>query len=138
MVTERTVTVLDEDQEQSLDGEVRDGDLLVTSDSLEESLGWHLEDRGLCRDDTCVPADPDDLLQGGLLDLEAIADLLDRPYAAETNPPAASLGTPARRSRDAGSDNRAPDFTLQDLDGNEHSLSDFEGNKIFLLVWASW
>lgn len=29
-------------------------------------------------------------------------------------------------------------FTLEDLDGNKVSLSDFEGKKIFLNFWASW
>jgi peroxiredoxin len=32
----------------------------------------------------------------------------------------------------------APDFTLPDIDGNSHSLSDFRGKKILLLTWASW
>lgn len=33
---------------------------------------------------------------------------------------------------------RAPDFTVNDLDGNPVSLSDFEGKKIMLNFWASW
>jgi peroxiredoxin len=32
----------------------------------------------------------------------------------------------------------APDFTLPDLDGRMHSLSDYRGKKVFLLAWASW
>ena len=32
----------------------------------------------------------------------------------------------------------APDFTLPDIDGNPHSLSDFRGKKVFLVTWASW
>lgn len=33
----------------------------------------------------------------------------------------------------------APDFTLEDLDGNTVSLKDFQGEKIvFLNFWASW
>ncbi|MCH8076410.1 MAG: redoxin domain-containing protein [SAR324 cluster bacterium] len=33
---------------------------------------------------------------------------------------------------------QAPDFTLPDLDGRPHSLSDFRGKKVFLVSWASW
>jgi peroxiredoxin len=32
----------------------------------------------------------------------------------------------------------APDFTLPDIDGQLHSLSDFLGKKVFLVTWASW
>lgn len=33
---------------------------------------------------------------------------------------------------------RAPDFTLPDLQGREHSLSDYRGCKVVLVSWASW
>jgi cytochrome c biogenesis protein CcmG/thiol:disulfide interchange protein DsbE len=32
----------------------------------------------------------------------------------------------------------APDFTLQDLDGNPVSLSDYEGKVIMVNFWATW
>lgn len=32
----------------------------------------------------------------------------------------------------------APDFTLQDMDGNDVSISDFRGKKVFLTFWATW
>lgn len=32
----------------------------------------------------------------------------------------------------------APDFTLKTLDGEEVSLSDYRGKKVFLNFWASW
>jgi peroxiredoxin len=37
-----------------------------------------------------------------------------------------------------GSDQMAPDFTLEDLNGNKISLSDFEGKVLFLNFWATW
>lgn len=33
---------------------------------------------------------------------------------------------------------KAPDFTLKDFDGNNVSLSDFRGKKVFLNFWATW
>lgn len=32
----------------------------------------------------------------------------------------------------------APDFTLPDLNGKLHSLSDFRGKRVLLVTWASW
>ena len=32
----------------------------------------------------------------------------------------------------------APDFTLQDLEGNTHALSDYTGKVLILNFWATW
>jgi peroxiredoxin len=32
----------------------------------------------------------------------------------------------------------APDFSLRDLDGRVHRLSDFRGKVVFLNLWATW
>lgn len=32
----------------------------------------------------------------------------------------------------------APDFTLEDMDGNKVSLSDYKGKIVFLNFWATW
>ena len=36
------------------------------------------------------------------------------------------------------SSNLAPDFTVYDLEGNAHKLSDFRGKPVLLNFWASW
>jgi thiol-disulfide isomerase/thioredoxin len=33
---------------------------------------------------------------------------------------------------------KAPDFTLLDMDGNQVKLSDYEGKMVFLNFWATW
>lgn len=35
-------------------------------------------------------------------------------------------------------ENLAPDFTVYDLEGNAHSLSDFRGKPVIVNFWASW
>ena len=41
-------------------------------------------------------------------------------------------------ARAIDNDTVAPDFTLEDLNGTTHSLSDFEGKVLFLNFWATW
>ena len=41
-------------------------------------------------------------------------------------------------SEAAENDNLAPDFTVYDLEGNAHSLSDFRGKPVIVNFWASW
>lgn len=33
---------------------------------------------------------------------------------------------------------KAPDFILYDMDGNDHQLSDYKGKGIFLNFWGTW
>jgi len=47
--------------------------------------------------------------------------------------------TSAEPKEDPGADRRqAPDFTLADLSGSQHSLSDFRGKVVLLDFWATW
>ena len=41
-------------------------------------------------------------------------------------------------SEAAENDNLAPDFTVYDLEGNAHKLSDFRGKPVIVNFWASW
>ena len=41
-------------------------------------------------------------------------------------------------SEAAANDNLAPDFTVYDLEGNAHKLSDFRGKPVIVNFWASW
>ena len=33
---------------------------------------------------------------------------------------------------------KAPDFTLTDINGKEHKLSDYKGKDVMLIFWATW
>lgn len=50
---------------------------------------------------------------------------------------ACSSGNQASSGTTASSQ-KAPNFTLTDLDGNTHSLKDYAGQKVYLKFWASW
>lgn len=71
-----------------------------------------------------------------------------RPAASQSQAPAPSpaqpeapASTPAPESESASSESQnppAPDFTLVDQFGNEHTLSDYQGKTVFLNFWATW
>jgi len=48
------------------------------------------------------------------------------------------LGAPAADRAARLASLEAPDFSLPDLSGRLHSLSDQRGKKTLLIAWASW
>ena len=107
--------------------------------SLERALGWKLRPEGLCRGSVCVPVrDRAALLAGDGIDLAGFAAALGRPLALDAAEGAAALGTAASERRARLLSLEAPDFTLPDLAGRLHSLSDHRGRKVLLVAYASW
>jgi hypothetical protein len=138
----RRFTVIQADGATAVDAVVDAGQATVrfSAAAVEHSLGWQRKAEGLCRDDVCIPSRR---LAGvehsdGMIDLAALAALLGRPVAIDVDAGAAfvGVGAPERATRLARFD--APDFTLPDLDGRLHSLSEHRGKKVFLATWASW
>ena len=111
----------------------------LTPDAVRAALGWELKPQGLCRGDACLPVRPaHGLLRDDGIDLAALAALLDRPLALDAGERVAWLGASAVERGARLASLEAPDFTLPDLDGHPHALTDFRGRKVFLLAWASW
>lgn len=135
----QTFTVLDETRASVVDADVDDGRVLLTPDALDRGLGWKLKPEGFCREDICVPVrEGSGVIRDDAVDLAAFADLLGRPLALDIEERAAAVGASAQDRASALTSLEAPNFTLPDLDGAPHSLSDHRGNKVFLAVWASW
>jgi hypothetical protein len=99
--------------------------------SLEAATGWTLKPEGLCRDDACVIV-PDDARD----DPVTLWQRLGWPVAQSGDD--VYLGEPAAQRADALAGAEAPDFTLRDLEGREHSLRAHRGKKVFLVSWAPW
>jgi hypothetical protein len=107
--------------------------------AVRTSLGWELKPQGLCRGDTCMPVPPEHrLLHPDGIDLAALASVLERPLAIDLDERVAWLGASAAERGARLQSLEAPDFTLPDLQGRDHSLSDYRGRRILLLAWASW
>ena len=117
-----------------------DGDrLLLAPDALTAAIGWALKPQGLCRDDVCVPVrDRNTLLVDDRLDLAAVANALGRPAVVDTAAGMAAVALDPTGRRHALTALEAPAFTLDDLDGNPHSLDEWRGKKKLLFAFATW
>lgn len=115
----------------------RDGDVWVPVQDLPAATGWVLKPEGVCAGEACIPAPPDaGWAAGGAFNLSAFARHVGMAEAAEPGQEIVAF-VPDDRSSGAASTS-APDFTLPDLDGQLHSLSDHRGRKVVLLTWASF
>lgn len=110
----------------------------ISEKMLESTLGWELQPQGLCRGTMCVPVDHGALVAEDGLDLRTLADALQRPFVTDQKRAVAALGASHLDRGEALASLEAPDFTLPDLDGNLHSLSDYRGKKVLLVAHASW
>lgn len=136
------ITVLHEQRETALPGARADGDALwLDRGQIEAATGWQWKPEGLCQADTCVPlprnsATP--VARGDTLDIAAMWRYMGHPVARDEDGSAWVLGTGAAQRSDTLASLQAPDFTLPDLDGKPHRLSDHRGRNVFLVTWASW
>ena len=132
-------TILDNGAESQVDAVVRQDTVWLSFNALKTALGWERKPEGLCQGDVCIPfEDEEDLLSDDGVDLAALAELLTRPLALDPEERVAYLGEAAGDQSAHLMSLRAPDFSLPDLDGKLHSLSDQGGRKVLLVAYASW
>lgn len=135
---EGELTVLAE-RDTTVGGSIDGTSISIDAADFEDLTGWHVEDRGLCRGDVCIPtAGRAVTTDGGAIDLGRAAELLDRPIAVDATTATVALGEPRSRRRETLQDLIAPDFTLPDLDGTDHDFHEWQGRKRLLVAFASW
>ena len=115
----------------------RSGNLWLPLDDLLSTVGWEVKPEGVCAGEACVP------LPAGVtwcddthFNLSAFARHIGLTEAIDPGRDIAAYVVPGE-GRPSGSV-EAPDFTLPDLDGNLHSLSDHRGEKVVLFTWGSF
>jgi hypothetical protein len=139
-------TVLYQESETRVDHARAEGDALwLPLTDLTASTGWELKPEGVCKDEICVPV-PDSRRQallreepsGTFFNLTEFARLIEQPVAHDEKHSIWYFGPAGWEWKTRLSSREATDFTLPDLTGRLHSLSELRGKKVFLLFWASW
>jgi hypothetical protein len=120
-------------------------DLWVTLSDLTIATGFEVKPQGVCRRELCFPIPPgrsnEFLSRRGTLtwfNLSAFARLLKQPVARDASLNAWYFGPRPAAQNEFLSSLEAPNFTLPDINGKQHSLSDFRGKKVLIVTWASW
>jgi hypothetical protein len=135
----QSFTLIDDGSAAVVSASLRDGRVRLAPETVAETLGWKLEREGLCRGAVCVPvSDRAALVSDAGIDLEVLAETLGRPLALDVEERAAALGVAASDRTAQLASLEAPDFSLPDLEGRLHSLSDHRGKKVLLVAYASW
>jgi hypothetical protein len=132
-------TIIDAGRPRSVQGTIGTDGVRITRDALSTALGWDLKTEGLCKDSQCVPTRgwPDLVTEDGV-NLAAFAEIIGRPLAVDAQEHVAYLGVSAGKRAAQLRTLEAPDFALPDLDGTRHRLSDYRGQKVLLVAYASW
>jgi hypothetical protein len=120
-------------------------DLWVTLPDLTRATKFTLKPEGVCTATLCFPLPPgrekEFVARRGdttWFNLTEFARLLKQPVAADAKLGIWYFGPRPEEQNAYLKTLIAPDFTLVDLHGAKHSLSDFRGKKVLLITWASW
>jgi hypothetical protein len=152
LARETRVTVVYDDVATEINpaqSEDASGQLWITTADLTRATRFEVKPQGVCRDELCFPLpkarqqeflrkDPGDKNAAKTwFNLTAFAALVHQPVAHDAGQSMWYFGLRSEQQQRLAS-LRAPDFTLPDINGKMHSLSDFHGKKVFLVTWASW
>jgi hypothetical protein len=137
-------TVIYDDVATELSARSEAGQLWIESSDLPRATRFELKPQGVCRGALCYPlrqSKQSEFLRDesgkSWFNLTAFAKLMSQSVAHDPANSAWYFGVRSDQRQQLAS-LEAPDFTLPDIDGKVHSLSDFRGKKVFLVTWASW
>jgi AhpC/TSA family len=142
---ETHATIIYDDHATEISTANKDADQLwVTTIDLKRATGFELKAQGVCRNELCFPLPKyreQEFVRKSTgktwFNLVAFARFVHQPVAHDEALATWYFGLRSDQ-RHGLSALEAPDFTLPDMNGKIHSLSDFRGKKVLLLTWASW
>ncbi len=134
-------TLLTETGASDVDAKITGEDLWLSSDTAATATGWALKPEGICKGPVCVPipaARASEFVSDDYFNIATFWRHMGRPILHDAARETWVLGESAADRSAQLQSLEAPDFTLPDIDGNLHSLSDYRGKKVYLCSWASW
>jgi hypothetical protein len=138
-------TIVYDDNVTELSAATEDASQLwITTADLKRATRFEVKPQGVCRDELCFPlpkARQQEFIRRTApvtwFNMTEFAALVHQPVAHDAALSTWYFGLRSDQRQQLNS-LEAPDFTLPDLQGKLHRLSDFRGKKILLVTWASW
>jgi peroxiredoxin len=127
-----TLTLHLGDASVDVPADLRDGEVVLTRESVLAATGWEVKDYGLCRGDVCRRGS-----LGETMTLTELAAALGRPLASEVGSDDAVAvlgeegGTTIRRG------DPVPDLGLTDTEGHSVEVTT-PGRRTLLVAWSTW
>jgi len=115
--------------------------LWLSAEDFAHVSGFERKPEGFCKGEVCYPVPPSrkaEFERAGRYNLAALAELIGQPMVVDETRRVWCFGEASENRRRALTSLDAPDFTLPDLEGRMHSLSEHSGKKVLLVSWASW
>ncbi len=140
MVLDMTTLLID-DKATICNANVKNNELWINQEELEKTTGWSLKAEGFCQGNTCIPypkTETENFVQGSEVNVSSFWTLMDKPILHDKSGDTWMLGTSHKERLGALNSLQAPNFSLPDLEGKQHTLSDYKGKRIFLTTWSSW
>ena len=120
-------------------------DLWITTSDLTRATRFVIKPQGVCRDELCFPLPRSRKAEfvskkGATIwfNLSEFAKLIKQPIVVDQKNGIWYFGSRAAEQNGYLASLEAPNFTLPDLNGKLHSLTDYRGKKVLLVTWASW
>ncbi len=120
-------------------------DLWITTKDLARATRFEIKPQGVCRDQLCFPLPKSRKSEfvskrAGTtwFNLTEFARLIKQTFASDEKNGIWYFGSRPEEENGFLASLEAPNFSLPDLNGKMHSLSDFRGKKVLLVTWASW
>jgi hypothetical protein len=120
-------------------------DLWVSPDDLVKVTGLELKPEGACVGDICIPIkqDQDSALfvtrrGSNWVNATGLAKMVGQSVAVDYDANVWSFGEIPNAHSASLAEGMAPDFAMQDREGNTIKLSDYRGKKVIIMTWASW
>jgi len=129
-----------ENVSKGIDAEAKNG-LWLNAGDFQRVSGFERKPEGFCKGEICYPVPParqTEFESGGRYNLAALAGLIGQPVVADEAHRVWCFGEASENRKRALTSLDAPDFSLPDLAGKMHSLSEHRGKKVLLVSWASW
>jgi len=119
--------------------------LWITTKDLARATRFVIKPQGVCRDQLCFPLPKarkaEFITKKGSttwFNLSEFAKLIKQPFITDEKNGIWYFGPRAEEQSGYLTSLEAPNFTLPDLNGKLHSLTDFRGKRVLLVTWASW